>query len=119
MHSVCVLSGRWPFYMSSNHTGNVQPAIDREEHFHPFGDTNFGAKMVIEPFPAGSFTQKRLDYDVRTDDNPVYVGFNVREKGTSDERWIIQKLTYDGSDRVTLIQIAIDSWDNRSTATYS
>ena len=95
------------------------PPTDLEEHTHPFGAGTFAAKNVVEPIPAAFLSQKRLDYDVRTDDNPVYVGFNMRGTATSASTWILQKLTYDGSDRVTLVQIAIDSWDNRTTATYS
>ena len=75
--------------------------------------------MTVEPMPPASFTQKRLDYDVRTDSNPVYVGFNFRGAATSATNWVLQKLTYDGSARVTLVQIAIDAWDNRTTATYT
>jgi hypothetical protein len=101
--------------MSQPHTGNVQPAIDNEEHIHPFGLGAFGAKMVMEPMPPASYTQKVLDYGGRTDSNPVYVGFNFRGAATSDVNWVLQKLTYDASDRVVLVQIAIDSWDNHDT----
>jgi hypothetical protein len=105
--------------MSLNHLGNVQPAIDKEEHTHPFGEGAFGAKMVMEPMPPAAYTQKFLDYDVRTDSNPVYVGFNFRGAATSDTNWVLQKLTYDASSRVTIVQIAIDSWDNHASATYT
>lgn len=105
--------------MSLNHHGNSQPAIDQEEHTHPFGESAFGAKMVIEPMPPASYSQKRLDYDVRSDANPVYVGFNHKGAASSATNWVLQKLTYDGSSRVTLVQIAVDSWDNRVSATYS
>jgi len=105
--------------MSLNHKGNAQPSIDIEEHSHPFGEGAFGAKMVMEPMPAATKTQKRLDYDVRTDSNPVYVGFNFPGAATSATNWALQKLTYDGSARVTLVQVATDSWDNRTTTTYS
>lgn len=102
-----------------NHRGNSQPAIDQEEHSHPFGENAFGVKLVMEPMPAGSVTQKRLDYDVRTDSNPVYVGYNFKGALVSDTNWALQKLTYDGSARVTLVQVAVDSWNNRSTTSYS
>lgn len=105
--------------MSTNHRGNIQPAIDAEEHTHPFGEGAFGAKMVMEPMPAAAYSQKRLDYDVRTDSNPVYVGFNFKGAQDAAPNWILQKLTYDGSSRVTLVQIAIDSWLNRTTTVYS
>ena len=102
-----------------NHRGNAQPSIDIEEHSMPFGEGAFGAKMVVEPIPAAFLSQKRLDYDVRTDDNPVYVGFNFRGALVSDTNWILQKLTYDSSNRVILVQVGIDSWNNRTTATYT
>ena len=107
------------FYMSLNHPGNAQPSIDKEEHAHPFGETSIGAKTVIEPVPAAFMSQKRIDYDVRTDDNPVYVGFNYKGAATSDTMWVLQKITYDASNRPTLVQISNDSWDNRTTATYN
>ena len=95
------------------------PPTDLEEHTHPFGANTFAAKNVVEPIPAAFLSQKRLDYDGRSDDNPVYVGFNVRGAVSSDVTWVIQKLTYDGSNRVTLVQIALDAWDNRASATYA
>lgn len=95
------------------------PPTDLEEHTHPFGANTFAAKNVVQPIPAAFLSQKRIDYDVRTDENPVYVGYNVRGSATSSSAWILQKITYDASNRITLIQIAVDSWDNRASATYS
>lgn len=58
--------------------------------------------------------ETRLDYDVRTDSNPVYLGRAL--DGTSvTETWTIQKFTYDGSDRVTQIQVTEGRWDARTT----
>lgn len=95
------------------------PVTDFEEHTHPFGANTFGAKNVVQPIPAAFLSQKRIDYDVRTDDNPVYVGYNVRGAGVADTNWILQKMTYDGSNRITLVQVSIDSWNNRASTTYS
>lgn len=61
---------------------------------------------------------KQIDYDVRTDSNPVYVGYALRGTATSADAWTIQYLTYDGSDRVTSIETAYGSWDNRASLTY-
>ena len=99
--------------------GNTQPFLDASEHTEPFGPGAFGAKMVVEPMPPASFTQKLLDYDVRSDSNPVYVGFNFRGAAQSATNWVLQKLTYDGSNRVIQVQVAIDAWTNRVGATYS
>lgn len=95
------------------------PEADLEEHTHPFGNGTFGAKYVVEPIPSAYASQKRIDYVARTDDNPTYVGFNVRGAATSDATWVLQKITYDSSGRATLVQIATDSWDNRASATYA
>jgi hypothetical protein len=100
-------------------SGNSQPQIDIEEHTYPFGVGAFGAKMVVEPMPPAAFTQKLLDYDIRTDSNPVYVGFNFQGAAQSATNWVIQKLTYDGSARVTMVQIAVNAWTNRVSAIYS
>lgn len=95
------------------------PPTDLEEHAHPFGESNFAAKNVVQPIPAAFLSQKRIDYDVRTDENPVYVGYNVRGAVVGDTTWVIQKMTYDASSRITLVQVAIDSWSNRTTTTYT
>lgn len=63
--------------------------------------------------------QIRLDYDGRSDDNPVYVGYATAGTASSDSDWMILKFTYDGSDRVTLVQIAYGAWDSRTGLTYS
>lgn len=105
--------------MSSQHSGNIQPSIDYEEHKMPFGDGSIAAKSVVEYIPAGSLTQKFLDYSTRTDSNPVYVGYNIMGNGQGVTNWLIQKLTYDSSNRVTQVQIAIGAWSNRTALIYS
>lgn len=102
------------------HSGNVQPSIDYEEHTMPFGDgVGPAAKSVIQYVPSGSLSQKFLDYGGRSDANPIYVGYNIMGQGTGALTWIIQALTYDGSNRVTQIQIAIGAWSNRTNLTYT
>ena len=63
--------------------------------------------------------QLRCDYLARTDGLPTYVGFAPRGLSTSTSEWLLQKFTYDGNAQMTLRQIAYDSWDNRSIASYS
>ena len=60
----------------------------------------------------------RYDADGRADNQPVYIGF--AEKGTSEstKSWTIHKFAYDGSSYPTSRTIAIDSWENRTTASY-
>lgn len=68
-----------------------------------------------------------LDYVLRADDQPVYVGFAEAESGTDEPVWKIMRLTYDGSDRVVAREWATDAnhkvtfsqiWDDRATLTY-
>lgn len=61
-------------------------------------------------------TEQRLDFDVRTDGNPVYVG--TADPGTlvGDPYWTVNKLTYDSSGRLTRKQtIASAIWNNRAS----
>ena len=58
--------------------------------------------------------QMRCDYDVRTDGQPVYLGFAPKGLDASADGWLIHKFTYDVSDRVTVRQIAYDIWDDRA-----
>ena len=67
----------------------------------------------------GTNVQKIIDYDVRVDDNPVYVGYGDRGIATSSALWLINKITYDGSARVTLVQSAVGVWTNRASLTYA
>ena len=69
---------------------------------------------------AGRFTeipsnmQMRADYTTRTDGQPVYLGFAPKGLASSATGWLLHKFTYDGSDRVTVRQIAYDIWDDRA-----
>jgi len=67
---------------------------------------------------ANKSLQIRMDYGVRTDGQPIYLGYAIRGKATSDDAWIIYKHTYDVNDQLTLRQTAFDAWDNIATATY-
>lgn len=107
------------------HTGpHALNSMEMEYHRHPFGDEHQAAKAVVQPFPAGFDSEKRLDYDVRTDDSPVYVGFaeyvftsdtETIAPTTNTDIWIIQKFTYDESSRITRIQAARGTWDTRAS----
>lgn len=58
----------------------------------------------------------RLDYDVRTDSNPVYVGKASNASATSDGVWSVQKLSYDSDGRVERVQVLDGSiWDDRAS----
>lgn len=62
--------------------------------------------------------ETKFDYDGRTDSNPVYVGKHTQGASTADADWIIQKFTYDSSDRVTRIETLQGAWDNRASLSW-
>lgn len=110
--------------MSLRHTGpHALYTMEMEYHRHPFGDNRQAMKAVVQPLPAAFDSEKRLDYDTREDDQPVYVGFAETDYNDTDgtiaplttDTWVIQKFTYDGSNRVTRIQVARGAWDDRAT----
>jgi hypothetical protein len=95
-----------------------------EYHYHPFGDNHLGAQRVVSPLPEAFDSEKRLDYDTREDENPVYIAFAEYlftsetasiTPSTSADTWIIQKLTYDNDSRLTRIQVARGTWDDRAS----
>lgn len=59
-----------------------------------------------------------LDYDVRTDGQPVYQGFADTGVATSTPEWLIYKFSFNGSNQVTNRDVAYGSWDNRASLTY-
>lgn len=93
-------------------SGSIKPSSIEQSAF----EATLGASRIVE---IPSNLHKKIDYAGRTDSNPVYVGANDRGTATSDTSWLLQKITYDASDRVIDVSIAYDSWDNRVTATYS
>ena len=62
--------------------------------------------------------QMEADYAARIDCQPVYLGFAVKGLADSAEGWLLQKFTYDASNRVLDRAIAYGAWDDRATATY-
>lgn len=61
-------------------------------------------------------SEQRLDYDVRVDGNPVYVGTADPGTATSAAAWTVVKLTMDASARLTRKQtIASAIWDDRAS----
>ena len=63
--------------------------------------------------------QMMADYGVRTDGQPVYLGFAPRLLDVGTDGWLLHKFTYDVSNRVTVRQIAYGDWTNRATETYA
>ena len=76
--------------------------------------------VAIRSTDIPSNMQMMCDYDVRTDGQPVYLGFAPRGLATSNTSWLLHKFTYDVSNRVTVRKIAFDSWDvHATTAVYA
>ena len=63
--------------------------------------------------------QMMCDYDVRTDGQPVYLGFAPKGLAVGTDGWLLHKFTYDVSNRVTVRQIAYGDWTNRATESFS
>ncbi len=73
------------------------------------------AKRMVE---VPSNLLMKVDYDTRTDANPVYVGYAPRGSADEDDGWLLQKLTYDTTDRVTIRQVAYGNWTDRTSESY-
>lgn len=63
-------------------------------------------------------TQFQADYSARTDGQPVYLGYAVKGKATSDDAWMVYKFTYDVNNQCTIRQTAYGVWTNRASLTY-
>ena len=92
---------------SEKFSGAVQPSSIEQANF----EQDLWASRITE---IPSNMQMRCDYDVRTDGQPVYLGFAPKGLATSVAGWLLHKFTYDGSDRITVRQIAYDIWDDRA-----
>jgi len=60
-----------------------------------------------------------MDYQARTDYQPVYLGTAPPGTAASSPTWAVRYLTYDGSSRLLQIQNAVGAWSNRTTLSYS
>lgn len=74
------------------------------------------ASQKVKDTPAD--LQIAVDYDGRTDGQPVYLGMAVKSAATSESVWIVYKFTYDGSDQMLTRKSAYGIWDNRASLTY-
>lgn len=65
--------------------------------------------------------KKRIEY---SGSNAIYIGTARPGTATSSDKWVIQKITYDGSNNVTQVDFANSSaepqfiWDDRASYTY-
>lgn len=62
------------------------------------------------------YPQSRYDYD--GSNNCIYIGVAQKGVAAATAGWLIFKLTYNGSNLVTLIQSSAENsiWDNRAAA---
>lgn len=60
-----------------------------------------------------------LDYQSRTDYQPVYLATAAPGTPTTAPNWAVRLLTYDGSARLTSILNASGAWSNRTSLSYS
>lgn len=95
---------------SVDQRGAVKPSNLEQEVF----DKLIGAYRHVE---VPSNLQARYTYNA--DNTVLYAGYAVRGLAASATGWLLQKFTYNASKRVTLRQIAYNSWDNRASATYA
>lgn len=70
---------------------------------------------VIDALAGISTYEARLDYDGRTDNQPVYVGHAANGTATTHPSWSVERVTYDGTDRPIRKQVLTGAWDERTT----
>ncbi len=86
-------------------------AAEAKEH----EDRLLAKRMVEVP----TNLQMRADYTGHTDSQPLYLGFAARSSAENVNVWLLQKFTYDGSNRVTKREIAYSNWTARAAASYA
>jgi hypothetical protein len=73
----------------------------------------FAARITEIPSNMGM----RVAYD--GSGNAEYVGFAPRGLAEGTDGWLLQKFTYDGSNRCTKREIAYGNWTNRASESYA
>lgn len=58
------------------------------------------------------------DYDVREDGQPVYLGYSLIGKATSEDAWMIYYFTYDAHNQMLTKTTAYGVWDDHASLTY-
>ena len=86
-------------------------AAEKREH-----EDRLLAKRMVE-IPTN--LQMRADYTGHTDSQPLYLGFASRSSAEGDNVWLLQKFTYDVSNRVTKREIAYGNWTNRAAESFA
>lgn len=92
--------------MSQKVTEDTSQYTDNKEH-----DALLKGKRVVD---VGTDDQTIIDEAIT---GTTYIGRTGRGVATSTTGWLLTKIVESGTD--TTIAHAVDSWDNRATATYS
>lgn len=88
-----------------------------------YGNTRvsgFEASIYEPALAAGRYTdipsnlQMFMDYLLRTDGQPTYIGYGAKGLATSANGWLIYKFTFDDNGFITIRQTAYAAWDNRA-----
>jgi hypothetical protein len=79
-------------------------------------DGELDAHRVVQ-FP--STLRSKFDYVARTDGLPTYAGYVARGTATDAGVWLLFRYTYDSNNQCTDIEVAYDTWDNRTSAAFS
>jgi hypothetical protein len=65
------------------------------------------------------YYQFSIDYDDRTDGQPVYIGYAPKGSAAGDNDWLIFMFTYNESDQVLTRKSAFGNWTDRATLSYN
>jgi len=90
--------------------GAVKPSSLEQQAYEP---DLFANRTTEIP----SNMQMRIEWD--GSGNAIYIGYAPMGLATTSDKWLLQKFSYDGSNRCTLRQISYDAWDSRASATFS
>lgn len=95
--------------------GSYGPVVDKLGDLQDVLDN-----ILTELGGSASGKANLLDYDGRTDGNPVYVGSAPQGTATSAASWTVQRLEYDASSRLTIKQEITDAvWDDRASLSWA
>lgn len=86
------------------------------EHAFPIVASTSGSLVISAE---ETISQMFFDYDVRTDGQPVYIGYGSIGLATSADGWLLYKHTYNANGYITSRQVAYGAWDNRTSVTYA
>ncbi len=99
--------------------GEVKTTNTRIAHIGGGGYAPPDPRHLIDIKRSITDAESRLDYAARSDSNPVYVGKAENGTPTTTQTWVIQRLTYDGTDRLIRVEVLTGAWDSRASLPWS